>query len=171
MIDAGIIGPEERLELLDGGFVCMAAIGARHFRTVTVLDGLLWKAVRGTAVVSVQNPVRFSNESAPQPDLAVLRYRDYDSLPTPADAFVLIDVADTPLAYDRDVKFPYYAAAGIPEAWLVDLNANVIERHSDPREGRYDQIIVARIDDTLSSTVLPDLAISVAAVIGPTEQR
>jgi Uma2 family endonuclease len=171
MIDAGIIGPEERLELLDGGFICMAAIGVRHFRAVTALCELLWEKARSTALISVQSPIQLNDESAPQPDIAVLRRREYESLATPEDVFFLVEVADSSRTYDRDVKFPYYAAAGISEAWLVDLIANVIERHSDPREGRYCQIFVAGISDTISSTVLPDLAFPVTAVIGPPGQR
>lgn len=168
MIEAGIIGPEERLELLDGGFVCMAAIGARHLRAVNALSEMLWERARSIATISVQNPIQMNDESILLPDIAAL-HRDYGGVPTPEDVFFLVEVADSSLAYDREVKFPRYATAVIPEAWLVDLNANVIERHSDPREGRYDQIIVARPGDTLTSTVLPDLAIPVAAVLGRTD--
>ena len=170
MVEAGIMAEDERVELLGGEFYEMAPIGLRHVRAVRVLNDLLNEHIRRVAVIDVQNPILLNDKSRPQPDVIVLHRRDYPGYPSPADVFVVIEVADSSLAYDRDVKFPRYAAAGIPEAWLVDLNANVIERYSDPRDGRYRQIFVAGIGDVLSSTTLPDLAIPVAAVVGPTVQ-
>ena len=79
---------------------------------------------------------------------------------------MVFEVADSSRAYDRGLKFPRYAAAGIAEAWLVDLTDNVIERHSEPRDGLYRQIATARAGETLASTVLAELTIPVDAVLG-----
>src|SRR5215472_12642971 len=133
MVEAGIFKPDERIELLDGELYAMAAIGARHASAVRRLINLLARRLGDQAIIDAQNPILLGEKALPQPDILVLHDNDYapDTFPTPADVFIIIEVADSSLAYDRDVKFPRYAAAGIPEAWLVDLNANVIERHSD----------------------------------------
>ncbi len=107
----------------------------------------------------------------PLPDIAVLRPRNYSSaLPTPADVLLVIEVADSSLAYDRGMKFPRYAAAGITEAWLIDLAAEIVERHTEPRDGLYRQITLARVGDTLASTVLTELTIPVDTVLGVSER-
>ncbi len=171
MGEKGILDEDERIELIDGEMYSMAAIGARHFRVVTVLSNMLWGQCGKGTYVSVQNPIRLNDATMPQPDIAIVQRRYYDSLPIPGDVYIAIEVADSSRDSDLELKFPRYAAAGIPEAWLVDLVANIIERHSDPHDGRYQKIIVARIGDTLTSTVLSNVAIPVTAVIGPAEQR
>jgi Uma2 family endonuclease len=90
------------------------------------------------AIVSVQNPVRLNGHTEPQPDLTVIRPRDHtESLPFPEDVLLLIEVSDTTLAYDRGVKLPLYARAGIGEVWIVDLPAETIERYTDPSANGY----------------------------------
>ncbi len=87
---------------------------------------------------TVQNPIRLPDESEPQPDLALLTFGRYTRvLPSPSDVLVVIEVSDTTRVYDRETKFPIYAAAGIPEAWLVDLGGNRIERHTEPGADGY----------------------------------
>jgi Uma2 family endonuclease len=122
------------------------------------------------AIISVQNPIRLDDDSMPLPDVAALRRRNYiAALPTPADVLLVIEVADSSLAYDRGTKFPRYAAAKIPEAWLVDLAAGIVERHSEPRDGLYRQITLARAGDTLASTILLELTIPIDTVLGITD--
>ncbi len=118
-------------------------------------------------MLSVQSPIRLDDASEPQPDLAILRQRDYRAaLPGPADVLLVIEVADSSHDYDRATKLPRYAAAGIPESWLADLVAGVPERHSEPRDDLYRQIAIGRPGDTLASTVLPALAIPVSVALG-----
>ena len=106
------------------------------------------------------------NDSEPQPDLAVVRHGGYmNALPTASDVLLVIEVSDSTLVYDRDVKFPLYAAAGIPEAWLVDLAAGRIERHTEPGPAGYRTTIRAERSDTIVSTTIPALAIPVDAVM------
>jgi len=167
MIEIGILSEDERIELLGGEICAMSPIGVRHAYTVRTLTNLFVKHVGHAAIIDVQNPIRLDDDSMPLPDIAVLHPRNYSSaLPTPADVLLLIEVADSSLAYDRGMKFPRYAAAGIPEAWLVDLTAEIVERHTEPRDGLYRQITIARAGDTLASTVLPELTIAVSAVLG-----
>lgn len=132
-----------------------------------MLTNLLVKQIGHATVIDVQNPIRLDDDSMPLPDLAVLRPRNYlSALPAPADVLPLIEVADSSRDYDRGTKFPRYAAAGIAEAWLIDLAAGIVERHSEPRDGLYRQITLARAGDTLASTVLPELTIPVDGVLG-----
>jgi Uma2 family endonuclease len=166
----GILDEDERIELIGGEMYHMAAIGVRHADTMRALNRLLNRQVGAGALVDVQDPVRLDDETLPQPDITIVRDRRYrDGHPTPRDILIVFEIADSSRAYDRGLKFPRYAAAGIAEAWLVDLTGNLIERHSDPRDGMYRQVITARPGDTLASTVLTELAIPVDAVLGSTE--
>jgi Uma2 family endonuclease len=170
MIETGILSEDEQIELLGGEMYYMSPVGARHVHVVMVLTDLLVKQIGHAALVGVQNPIRLNDNSMPLPDLAVLRPRNYSSaLPTPADVLLVVEVADSSLAYDRGTKFPRYAAAGIPEAWLIDLTAGIVERHSEPRDGFYRQITLARAGDTLTSTVLAELTIPVDTVLGTSD--
>jgi hypothetical protein len=110
MGEAGILHEDDRVELIEGEIVEMAAIGTRHFSCVNRLNWLLVMSVGDEAVVSVQNPVRLNEHTEPQPDLTVIRPRNYtESLPVPEDVLLLIEVSDTTLAYDRNIKLPLYA--------------------------------------------------------------
>src|SRR5215210_4225582 len=133
MGEAGILHEDDRVELIEGEIVEMAAIGTRHFSCVNGLTRLLIRSVGDEAIVSVQNPVRLNDHTEPQPDLTVIRERDYrESLPMPEDVLLLIEVSDTTLRYDRNLKLPLYARAGILEVWIVDLSGDLLERPSDP---------------------------------------
>ena len=162
MGEAEILHEDDRVELIEGELVEMPAIGTRHFACVNRLNRLIMRAVGDAAIVSVQNPVRLNEYNEPQPDLTMIRPRDYRvSLPVPEDVLLLIEVSDTTLAYDRNVKLPLYARAGIGEVWIVDLQGGVIERHTDPSEDGYRGLERARRGETLGSVTLPDLSLSV----------
>jgi len=167
MAVVGILHEDDRVELIDGEIVQMAAIGSRHMFCVNRLTGLLTQAITNPASVSVQNPIRLPNDSEPEPDVVVLREGiTEDAVPSPDDVLLVIEVADSTLAYDRTVKFPRYARAGIAEAWLVDLEGGRIERHSEPGATGYRLIAILERGDTLVSTVLPAVALSVEAILG-----
>jgi Uma2 family endonuclease len=167
MGEAGILHEDDRVELIEGQIVEMAAIGTRHFTCVNGLTRLLVRGVGDAAIVSVQNPVRLDEHTEPQPDLTVLRVRDYrESLPMPEDVLLLIEVSDTTLAYDRGVKLPLYARAGIREVWIADLVGEVIERHTDPSEDGYRHTERARQGGKIEPAALPELALRVDAVLG-----
>jgi Uma2 family endonuclease len=169
MAELGILDENERIELIGGEMYHMAAIGVRHANAVRVLNRMFNQQIGAVAIIDVQNPIRLDDESLPQPDILVLRDRAYPELPTPADTFMVVEVGDSSRDMDRGTKFPRYAAAGIAEAWLVDLVADLIERYSEPRDGLYRQITLACAGDTLSSTVFPQLAIPVDAVLGTSD--
>ena len=167
MGEAGILHEDDRVELIEGEIVEMAAIGTRHFSCVNGLNRLLVRDGGDTAIFSVQNPVRLDEHTEPQPGLAVLRTRDYRrSLPGPEDVLLLIEVSDTTLPYDRGVKLPLYARAGIREVWIVDLAGEVLELYTDPSGDGYRSSKQARRGETVESTALTELALRVDAVLG-----
>lgn len=167
MGEAGILHEDDRVELIEGEIVEMAAIGTRHFSCVNRLTRLLVRTVGNDAIVSVQNPVRLSEDTEPQPDLAVLRPRDYlQSLPGPEDVLFLIEASDTTLDYDRNLKLPLYARAEVAEVWIVDLADATIERHTEPSSDGFRRIEKAKREGAIASVALPALTIEVDAVLG-----
>lgn len=139
MLEAGILSEDDRVELLDGEIVEMAAVGGRHIRTVNRLNMALSPAAADQElVVSVQNPLRLDDQTEPEPDLALIRETSGGEVPKAADALLVVEVSETSLSWDRNVKLPRYARAGIPEVWLVDLASGGVEIHTKPGpESRY----------------------------------
>ena len=142
MGEAGVFAHDARVELIEGEVIDMAPIGSRHARAVNYLNMHLVEAVRRSAVVAVQNPVALDEHTEVQPDVAVLRMRAdlYGiSHPRPRDVLLVIEVADTTVRYDLDIKLPLYARAGIPEVWVVDLEIGVLRLFRDPAGADYRQ--------------------------------
>lgn len=169
MAQAGILHEDDRVELLEGEIVEMAAIGSRHAACVNRLNRILSEGLRGRAIISVQNPVRLGDHSEPQPDLAVLRPRpDFysNSHPGASDVLLLVEVADTSEGYDRDVKIPLYARYGISEVWLVDLSSRSIEVYRDPDPEGYRDIQLAMPGRSIAPQAFRDLELVVEEVSG-----
>lgn len=165
MGEIGILTEDDRVELIAGEIVRMSPIGRRHVQAVNRLGHLLY-AVAGTELtVSIQNPIRLGLRDEPQPDLAILRGMGR-GLTDASEVLLVIEVADSSREYDRATKLPRYATAGIPEAWLVDLANNVIERYSEPRNRNYRVAMFAHAGESLTSTVIPALHISADLVLG-----
>jgi Uma2 family endonuclease len=163
MGEAGILGPELRTELIDGEVVETPPSGHPHAGPVKLLSNLLKEQVGARAIVSVQDPVWLDDYTEPLPDIALLRPRaDYyrNGHPAPDDVLLLIEVADTSLAYDRDVKLPRYARAGIPEAWLVDLGGRRLTIYRRPAGCAY--------AETIAASDLRALVVPLAGDEGPT---
>jgi len=137
MGETGLLGEDDRVELIDGEIVEMAAIGWRHANCVNALNMLLARFAQDRYVVSVQNPITISEYGEPQPDLVLLRNQPVGRLPGPEDVLLVVEVSDTTLSYDRHVKLPRYAAAGVPEVWIVDLEGRRIEVHAGPSAEGY----------------------------------
>lgn len=143
MGEVGILGPELRTELIDGEIIEMPPIGHPHAGTVKLLANRLKESVGANAIVAVQDPVWLDDHSEPIPDIALLRPRaDWyrNGHPGPHDVLLLIEVADTSLTYDREVKLPRYARAGIPEVWLVDLSGRRLSIHRRAAGYYYDDV-------------------------------
>lgn len=140
MGENGTLAPDARVELIDGEVIDMTPIGSLHASIVNRLNQLLVLAIGRRAIVSVQNPVELSNRSEPEPDLTLLRVRDdfyRDALPLASDVLLAIEVADSTLVYDRDVKRPLYARHGVPEYWLIDVSGERITVFRDPHGDGY----------------------------------
>jgi Uma2 family endonuclease len=169
MADAGVFPVAARVELIEGEVIEMSPIGNRHAGCVNRLGMLLSRATSDFAIVAVQNPVRLNDFSEPQPDIALLKPRDdyySNAHPTPADVLLIIEVADTTVAYDRSVKLPLYARAGIPEAWLMVLPKDLVEVHSQPVNGKYQKIQRLKRGKSLTSSTVAGLRFKVDDLLG-----
>jgi Uma2 family endonuclease len=164
--EAGLFGPEERLELIHGDLVTMAPIGWPHLQVVTIVAQLFAGQVGNTALVLVQNPISLPPDSEPQPDIALLRaeYRGRAALPGAQDVLLVVEVADSTLARDRDVKIPLYARHGIAEAWLFDLNARRVTVFRDPGPDGYRTVLTPAADARISPLARPDVTIPLAEI-------
>jgi Uma2 family endonuclease len=154
MAEAGVLSPDDRTELIEGEIIDMAPIGSAHADVVRLLTQRLLRAVGDAGVVSVQLPVRLSRRSEPQPDLAVVKTKPAGyrrAHPTADDVLLLIEVSDTTLRYDLDVKARLYATHGIAEYWVVDLVANRVWCHRLPSGTRYAE----RTEVTAGALALP----------------
>jgi Uma2 family endonuclease len=168
MVEAGVFAEDDRLELIRGEIVEMAAIGDRHALCVMLASDLL-ADLRPRAIVNPQNPLRLpGQESIPQPDVVLLRRRpDFRSrAPHAEDVLLLIEVADTSLAYDRDVKIPLYAEAGILETWLADLSSDTIFAYRRPSPDGYQEVREYRRGDWISPEAFPDVRFLVDDLLG-----
>ena len=168
MVKAGIIREDERVELLDGEIIAMAAIGSRHFACVNRYNRLFNAQLGDRAIVSIQNPFHLSTYSEPEPDLVLFRPRADDyatALPGPEDVLLIVEVSDTTLAYDCDRNLPHYAEAGIPELWITELGRELVTAYREPEGRRYRQAVVYRRGDVLTPAPLPGVAIPVDAIL------
>jgi Uma2 family endonuclease len=172
MGDAGIFSEDDRVELLNGHLISMSPIGPSHAHCVNRLNELFVQRViwdeQKRAQVGVQNPIRISSLSEPEPDVSLYDPKmPTDRHPGPNDLLLVVEVADSSVEYDRDVKAQAYGEAGIPEYWVVDLENEVVEVFRRPEADGYAERIRHRRGDDLSVTTLPDLdSIPVADVLG-----
>jgi Uma2 family endonuclease len=167
MVVAGILREDDRVELIDGEIIDMSPVGGWHVACVSRLNRLLIRALGDDAIVNIQSPVRLGKHQEPEPDAAVVRVRDYGhELPAAHDVLLLIEVSDTTLGYDRGRKLRLYARSGIPEYWIVDLQGDAIERHTDPVEGAYRVTMRVRRGKEIESLTVPGLAFKADDVLG-----
>lgn len=169
MAEAGVLGPEDRVELIDGEIIQMSAMGPRHVGCVNRAIDMFTATFRGRAIVSPQHPVRLNDYTEPQPDLALLAFRaDFyaSKTPTAADVLLLVEVSDTSLRYDRDVKLPRYATAGVPEVWIADLEADVLRVYREPFDGAFRVGLKLGRGEPVSVAAFPDVDFEVDDFLG-----
>jgi Uma2 family endonuclease len=169
MAETGILAPRQRVELIEGEVVDMTPIGRRHMACLDRLAELFFSALLGRAIIRTQGALRLGEHSEPQPDLVILKrradyYADVDA--GPDDALLVVEVADTSEHYDRLTKVPLYARAGIPELWLVDINAMTVTVYRQPRADGYADVRVYASDEPLSPLAFPDLVLTPARILG-----
>jgi Uma2 family endonuclease len=166
MVRAGIIGEDERVELIEGQIVEMSATGTGHTWVVSRLERNFHR--RDDVVVTGQSTFQIGERGGPEPDVVVLRAdTPQNQRPSPAHTLLIIEVADTSLAYDRYTKAPLYARAGVPEYWIVDLNGERIEVYREPSPAGYRTVRFVLRGESLSPAFAPDLTIEVDAILGP----
>ena len=169
MAEAGILGEDDRVELIDGQVVAMTPIGPGHGSCVNRLTALFAPLAGRTATLSVQNPLVLAEHQEPQPDVALLRYRAdgyQGEHPRAFDVLLVIEVAETSVESDRQTKIPRYAQAGIPEVWLVDLPGDAVERYREPGAEGYADIRTAKRGETLTPVRLPSVVLKVDDILG-----
>jgi Uma2 family endonuclease len=178
LIDWGFFGENDRVELIRGEIIQMAAKGTAHAVCCTKLNRELLGILRDRATVRCQDPITLPSGSEPEPDFAIVQNQDNDYLfshPTPQDTWLVIEIADSSLSYDRDVKLPLYAEAGIDRYWIVNLIDNQLETYSQPYQKHqsiffdYSKKQVFLPHQTLALPGFADLAIDLPKVFPHTQ--
>jgi Uma2 family endonuclease len=169
MVEAGILTEDDRVELIEGEIIEMSPIGRRHAACVDRLNRLFGDRLRGRAIVRVQNPVQLSDRLEPQPDITLLQPKAdfYESgHPQSRDILLLVEVADTTIEFDREIKMPLYAKSGVREVWLVDLNENAIAVYREPSLDGYKQVQELRRGQVLTVQAIAAISLAVDEVLG-----
>ena len=169
MAETGILSPEDRVELINGEIVEMTPVGPRHAACAKWLEIWLEKLLGTDVLIRGQMPIPLESQE-PYPDVAVVRWRDdlyVKAHPTPADTLLLIEVSDTTVLYDRNVKSEMYARAGIGEFWLVDLTRDAVVVFRSPESGRYTDVSDYRRGQSWTSPALGGREVRVEDVLGP----
>jgi Uma2 family endonuclease len=164
----GILSPETRVELIDGAIHDMSPIGPLHSGVVNRLNRFFNLRAKGRWIVSAQNPIGLDKYSEPQPDVVVLKPAPDDYVshhPTPDDVFLLIEVADSSLDFDRGKKLHIYARAGISEFWIVNLQESIIEVYRDPHFTDYEKKTILKAGDKASPAAFPREELDIAELL------
>jgi Uma2 family endonuclease len=163
LVDDGTIAPDERVELLEGVVVSMSPANSRHATAVALADDALRAALGPSAAVRVQSPLILSARSVPEPEVAVVagRTRDY-ARAHPTTALLVVEVSDSTLPQERLTKAAIYAAAGVPEYWIVNLRADQVEVYRGPHRemARYGDVSTARAGERSELVSFPGVTIS-----------
>jgi Uma2 family endonuclease len=168
MAETGVLRPDARVELLEGKIIDTSPIGPFHGGLVGRLTRLFIELSKDRWLVWPQNPLRLDDHSEPEPDLMLLKPAadDYTNRhPQPEDVFLLIEVSDTTLAYDREEKLPAYGRAGIPEVWIVNLQDLAVEVYREPHFTGYGSKAVLRAGDHAKPQAFPDVTVNVTELL------
>ncbi|MDB9447389.1 Uma2 family endonuclease [Anabaena sp. CS-542/02] len=168
MVESEILTENDRVELIRGEILQMSPIGTKHAACVNRLVNLLVQLLGKQVIVAAQNPVVLNNNSEPQPDVALLKHRDdfYETAhPQAEDIFLLIEVSDSTVMYDREEKIPLYAQAKIMEVWLVDINSQIVEVYQQPTDTGYQLRQKFTAGQNLTILSLPDVNITVNQIL------
>ncbi len=167
MHEAGVFKPDERLELINGEILKVAPMNAPHMAHVARLSRIFIETLGRKATVFTQLPVVINEESEPEPDISILRWRSDDYFsgkPSAQDVYAIIEVASTSLVYDRQVKLPLYARAGVPEVWIVKVQERELEVYRSPKGEAYSESRVLKPSDVVSLLAFPDVEILLSEV-------
>jgi Uma2 family endonuclease len=167
MIELGMLKDYEKAEIIEGELIKKMTIGDRHAHVVNFLTRFFIKNVSESVLVSVQNPLRISDYDEPEPDIVLSDLTKYDGKrhPRPAEVLLIVEVSDSTLKYDRDVKLSLYAESGISEVWIVNLINDIIEIHQKPSNGIYQFAQIKKSGEIAESVILPNLRLNVDDVL------
>lgn len=175
LAELGFFGENSRVELIAGEIVQMAAKGRKHSVCSTRLERELFKLLGDRATLRGQEPIVISDDSEPEPDLAIAKncFDDYLAAhPSPADILLLVEIADSSLNYDQKVKLPMYAQAGIVDFWLFNLQEDCLEAYSEPYQNlqgsfSYRRKVISLSNESVNLPCFPDLCLDLAKVFPP----
>ena len=168
MAKAGILLPDEKVELIRGEIITMSPIGNKHAYVVDQLNRVLFSKLFDKALIRVQNPVSLDKYTEPEPDITIakLPFQQYKTKhPQADDIHFLIEVSGSSFEFDKEVKIPLYAYMGIPEVWLVNLEKNEIEVHKTLQHTTYQQLEVYKIGEEIPLRSF-DVKLSVNEIFG-----
>ena len=171
LAEAGILHEDDRIELIEGRIEDMAPIGSSHASSVKRLLKTFVTRFQSQATVGVQDPVQLNAFSEPQPDVMLLRPRDdfyAERHPAPEDVLLLIEVADSSVEYDQQVKIPLYAKSGIQEVWLFNLRDQCVEVYRSPVGESYETILILRGQQEVTPLAFPEVSLTIADLLGRT---
>ena len=161
MVELGFFDEDEHIELLEGVLVKMSPQGWQHAAVIQRISKVLSRGIDDALAVRTQLPFAATTYSEPEPDIAVVR-DDRASRAHPREALLIVEVAGDSLARDRDAKLSAYARARVPEYWIVNVEAMIVEVYTRPARARYARKQVLRDGDVLRPVKLPGIEIAVA---------
>jgi Uma2 family endonuclease len=170
MAETGVLAPDARVELIEGEIIDMPPFGSKHGSVVDKLTRALIRALGDRAIVRTQGAVRLSGISEPEPDVAVLEARSdfyWHAQPVGTQALLIVEVSDSTLRYDRDVKVPLYARHGVRETWVVDIANGQLLCFSAPANGQYARHSTIADPGPLALASLPDVTIDLSGLLQP----
>lgn len=168
MADAGILGEDDRVELIEGEILAMSPIGPPHGAAVDRANRAMVNITGEKAIVRVQGSVGLDDYNEPQPDIVLMRPRDdfyATRLPGPPDILLIVEVAQSSLDYDRKIKARIYARTGIPEYWVADLNHDCLFIHRDSRNGEYRTERRLQRGESIAPQLLPECVVQVDSLL------
>jgi Uma2 family endonuclease len=173
MSDLGILDPTQRTELIAGQIVVMTAKGTPHVLTLRILANALETALGDRFIfISTQDPIRLNNFSEPEPDLAIVKgtILDYaERHPAPEDIYLVIEVADSTLKQDCEVKDKLYARSNIAEYWVVDIQNRQVRIFRDPTPTGYGSQLILTATHSVSPLAFPEIILAIESILPPAQ--
>jgi Uma2 family endonuclease len=170
MSELGILNPDERTELIAGQITLMASKGTPHVTSLHLLANTLRDQLGSIALVRTQDPIQLDDFSEPEPDLSVVRgtVLDYaDHHPRPSEVYLIVEVADSTLKQDCEVKDKLYAQAGIADYWVVDLKNRQLHIFRNPTPTGYTSHLILTEPNQTSPLVFPTLTLTLTSILPP----
>ncbi|MCY7385335.1 MAG: Uma2 family endonuclease [Microcoleus sp. CAN_BIN18] len=166
----GFFHPEERVELLSGNIIKMSAKGTAHTSALGRTDRLLQNLFGNLAWVRMQDPIALDDNSEPEPDIALVRIDPLDYAthhPTPSEVYLIIEVADTSLTFDREIKAKAYARSGITDYWVLNVNERQLHVFREPADDGYQSEVILGETASISPLQFPTVNIAIQAMLPP----